>query len=48
MWKGKPQFAKDTKGPFSNKTISDFSESLLARAAQEAPPATPPTMRTRF
>ena len=38
----------DTYGPRSNITISVFSSNRRRRAAQEAPPATPPTINTRL
>ena len=41
---GSPQLANDTSGPRSNRTISASSDRRRARAAAEAPPATPPTM----
>ncbi len=45
-WYGSPQFAYDTYGPRSTMRISACSSSLRNRAAQDAPPATPPTMMT--
>ena len=45
-WYGSPQFAYETYGPRSTMRISAFSSSLRRRAAHDAPPATPPTMRT--
>ena len=36
--------ANEASGPRSNRTISADSESRRARAAADAPPATPPTM----
>ncbi len=45
---GRPQLAKDTKGPRSKTMISALSSSLRSRAAHDAPPATPPTISTRF
>ena len=44
MWYGRPQFAKETAGPFSRIVISADALIRRARVAAEAPPATPPTM----
>ena len=41
---GQPQLANETSGPRSNITISASSDNRRARAAADAPPATPPTM----
>ena len=45
-WYGSPQFAYDTYGPRSTIRISAVSSNRRSRAAQDAPPATPPTMMT--
>ncbi len=43
MWYGRPQLANDTLPDLSNTMISANSSSRRARAATEAPAATPPT-----
>lgn len=40
--------AKLTNPPFSRMVMEASSVRRLSRAAQDAPPATPPTMSTRF
>ena len=42
---GRQQLEKETCGPRSNMMISTLSSRRRSRAAVEAPPATPPTMR---
>jgi hypothetical protein len=45
---GSPQLANDTNGPRSKTVTSADSSNRRTLAAQDAPPATPPTITTLF